>query len=52
MTNTDRHITTSYYEAYKTNGIYAAALVPNILPLDIINLGIIISVLGLIILGY
>ncbi len=51
MTNTDRHITKSYYEAYKTNGNLAAALVPNILPLDVIIIGIIISVLGIIILG-
>ena len=50
MTNTDRHITKSYHEAYKTNGNFAAALVPNILPLDVIIIGI-ISLLGIIILG-
>lgn len=50
MTNTDRHITKSYYEAFKTNGNFAAALVPNFLPLDIIIIGI-ISLLGIIILG-
>ena len=50
MTNTDRHITKSYYEAFKTNGNFAAALVPNILPLDVIVIGI-ISLLGIIILG-
>lgn len=51
MTNTDRHITKSYYEAFKTNGNLAAALVPNILPLDVIIIGIIINLLGIIILG-
>jgi hypothetical protein len=51
MTNTDRHITKSYHEAYKTNGNFAAALVPINLPLDVIIIGIIISLLGIIILG-
>ena len=49
MTNSDRHITKSYYEANKTNGKTAAALVPIFLPLDIIKIGI-ISLLGIIIL--
>ncbi len=49
MTNSDRHITKSYYEANKTNGKTAAVLVPIFLPLDIIKIGI-ISLLGIIIL--
>jgi hypothetical protein len=52
MTNTDRHITKSYNEALRANGAAAAVLVPNNLPLDVINIGIIIiSLLGIIILG-